>query len=764
MPAEVTGFVGRAAELVQVRALLADARLVTLVGPGGVGKSRVALRAAADTGPRFADGVRFVQLSALHDRELLPAAVAGLLGLTEQPGREPIDLLVEYLRHRQVLLLLDTCEHLLDGCAMLADVLLREAPMCTVLATSRQPLDVPGEHAVPLAPLPPEDAVELFGQRAANVRPGFRVTDANRPSVERLCTRLDGMPLAIELATVRLRALPAEQLAELLESRFRVLTVGRRPSASDPSARHRTLRAAIDWSHELCTPGERLLWARLSVFAGPFDVAAAEAVCGDRELPAEEILDQLIGLVDKSVLLRVDEPAPGGADGVLVRYRLLDTLREYGAERLADADGARRAAERRHAAHFFGLARDFQEGLLADDQVARFAELQGCLPDVRAALERSFAGDGADVTAGLGAAAGLWPLWITSGMIGEGRAWVRRGLEAARAAALPEGPETAWALVFGGLLTVYQAEIEAALEMFRRARALAEELGDELMYGYAVGYEGGMLRFLGQDADGRALLAEARAVAQRVPGMLHKVMFAFQTSYTCAVLGDLAEAEALSEEALELLARCPGERILAGQVRMVRSFLAWSGGDREAAVRETRDALAASVATGEAVAAAHGLEMMAGAAAEAGRWERAAWLLGAAGEVWELVGAPAIGAPPFLELRGRTEEAARGGLGDDPFERLYREGGRLDRARAIELALADAERPAGPSVPAQRRPEGALTRREREVAALVARGMTNREIAERLVISKRTADAHVEHILGKLGFSSRTEITGYWTR
>jgi predicted ATPase len=324
LPLEATTFVGREPDVTAVHDALARGRTVTLVGPGGVGKSRVALRAARLWQARTPGGVWWADLSALRDPELTPAALAATLGLPEAPGTDPADALVEQLSRRRLLLVLDTCEHLLDACAEVCELLIQGAPEVRVLATSRQPLDVPGEVCLAIAPLTPNDALELFAQRAASADPRFAVTDANRAQLLALVERLDRMPLALELAATRLRAAPLAELTARLDHGFEVLTGGRRTVKS----RHRTLRAAIDWSYDLCTARERLLWARLSVFAGSFDIPAVEEVCAGGELGRERFLEPLIGLVDKSVVQRT---GPGGS-----RYRLLATVRAYGAERLAE--------------------------------------------------------------------------------------------------------------------------------------------------------------------------------------------------------------------------------------------------------------------------------------------------------------------------------------------------------------------------------------------------------------------------------------------
>ena len=323
LPAEPTGFVGREAELARVSALLDSARLVTIVGPGGVGKTRLALRAAARAGDRYPGGVGLVELSDVTDPALLVGAVADCLGLADpDPGS-----VARYLAREGMLLVLDTCEHLIDACATFTEQVLTTAPGVTLLVTSRQPLDVDGEHVLLLAPMPVPagggDAAELFAQRAAAAVPGFRVTASNRADVVRLCQRLEGIPLAIELAAVRLRALPLNELTQRLDDRFQLLASGRRGAA----ARHQTLRAVIEWSHQLCSAAERELWARLSVFTSPFDIDAAHEVCAPPGATREQTLEILAALVDKSVVARV--PADG------TRYQLLDTLREFGAEQLA---------------------------------------------------------------------------------------------------------------------------------------------------------------------------------------------------------------------------------------------------------------------------------------------------------------------------------------------------------------------------------------------------------------------------------------------
>jgi len=747
LPVEVTELVGRTAELAKVRRLLDRARLVTLTGPGGVGKSRIALRAAAEARADFPDGIRLAELSELQDAELLPHTLATLLGLPAQDARSPLDLLVEYLRDRRVLVVLDTCEHLVDACAMLADVLLREASGVTVLATSRQPLDVPGEHTLQVPPLPVQDAVALFGRRAAAVVPGFAVTEANRADVLVLCRRLDGIPLAIELATVRLRAIPLDQLTARLEDRFRIL--GSNRAARTGLSRHQTLRTTIGWSHELCSPQERLLWARLSVFAGTFDLAAAEQVCSGGDLPPAEVLEHLIALVDKSVVLRVD--GPGGT-----RYRLLDTIREYGAEWLAQSGGTP-ACRRRHRDHHLLLAERFYDRLLTAEQVTLYKALVRDQANLRAALEYAFA-EPQGHRNGLVLASKLWAYWVTSGLPTEGRYWLDKGLSLS-----PDpGSERAHALVVSGILALMQGDLEPALTRFTEARRTAEQAGDPTALAYAIGYIGGVHGLYGERELSREHTDDARVRLRALDDRLGLVVSHYQEGFLRAVINDIPGAVEMCDRAMEYLGEASGECMIQSNIMLIKGIVAWDTGDRAGCARLIRSALVMKRELGEVWGLAHCTEALAWVAAEDGRYARTAWMLGAAQTLWRRIGTPMFGVETLLAQHARSERVAREALGERAYGRLNERGARLALDRAVELVLADADSPL--RLPAQDAERGGrsgsegLTPREREVAALVAQGLSNREVAERLVISKRTADAHVEHILAKLGASSRTEI------
>ncbi|QMU74152.1 AAA family ATPase [Streptacidiphilus sp. P02-A3a] len=752
LPAEVTGFIGRSVELASVQRMLGLSRMVTLTGPGGVGKTRVALRAVSALREHYPDGVYLVELSALADPELLPRTVCAALGLSEQTARPALDLLTEYLSGRATLLVLDTCEHLVDACAMLTDLLLRDSPGTSILATSRQPLDVPGEHTLVIPPLPVETgaedangAVALFAQRAAAVVPGFTLTEANTADVLALCRRLDGIPLAIELATVRLRAIPLDQLALRLEDRFRLLTGGRRTALP----RHQTLRTTIGWSHELCSPQERLLWARLSVFAGSFDLLAVEAVCSGGELGPDDVLEQLIGLVDKSVVLRVDDPSG-------TRYRLLDTIREYGAEWLATL-GEEEQLRARHFDCYRELASGFAAVFLSSEQLARFRALAGEQANLRAALDHAL--DRPErARAALSLTVDLCGYWACAGQLAEGRHWLLRALAGAPEA----GPDRARALTAVGHFDLLMGQYDEVGQCLAEAYAIASDLGDPVLLGHVEQYRG-LHAVSGDDWEtSERCFQRARELLQPTGDRFALAVLSNLETVGMILRDRPDRAARLSAQALADIADAPGERWIRGFLLVFRGMALWLRGEQEECARTAREALCVKGDLEDAVGIAYSLELLAWSAVAQRRPERGAWLLGAAEEQWKRSGRPLSGVESMLRHRIESERLARAELGAERYEQAAGLGRRLPLSQLVELALADADTPADLPRQAAPPPEpgpGPLTRREREVAALVAAGLSNREVAERLVISKRTADAHVEHILAKLGVSSRAEIT-----
>ncbi|MDP4505141.1 ATP-binding protein [Nonomuraea turcica] len=756
LPAEVTSFVGRRQEVAEVRQLLSVSRAVTLTGVGGVGKTRLALRVAHEVRRAFRDGVWLVELAALEKPDMLTRAVAEALEILDHSTTPPMRVLTDHLRDKQALMILDNCEHVVGECAVLADTLLRAAPELRILATSRHVLGIASEHAVPVAPLPlpngngntpletltQTDAVQLFTERARAVVPSFAVTDDNRDIVSGIIRRLDGLPLGIELAAVRLRALSAKQLLERLDDRFRLLTGGSRAVLP----RHQTLRALIDWSHALCSEEERLLWHRASVFAGSLDLEGAETVCCGSGIDREDVLDLVIGLVDKSVLIREDHP--GG-----VRYRMLETLRQYGHERLRER-GEETRLRRRHRAYYRDLAGRARAEVFGPEQVAWFTRLQLEHANLRSALD-GWLTTPADATTGLSMAADLLYHWITSYYLGEGRAWLERGLATVSSPDDVRG-RALWA---GGWLAVIQADLPAAQAMLEECRRIGERLNDEALLGYAELFSGmvAMCQERPRDAIGcyERALHRHRATGDPVGLALSLIRLSLARSF----LGQSQAAIATAEQALAVC-EAHGEGWHKAYTMMALGVEVWRQGDLPRATELERQSLAFNRSLGDQLGVGITIEVLAWIAATQGLFERAARLLGVLESVWSLVGAPLSGyghlAGYHDECRARTRQA----LGEGAFAAAVRRGARLPYEEAVAYALAE-DKPGGAEAkeaPEAKGEQAPLTRREREIAQLVAQGMTNKEIAASLVIAQRTAEGHIEHILTKLGFSSRAQI------
>ncbi|HEY1670493.1 MAG TPA: LuxR C-terminal-related transcriptional regulator [Trebonia sp.] len=755
LPVETTGFIGREAELARLGALLEQARLITVTGPGGVGKSRMALRAAAAAAPGFADGVCLVELSALREPGLLVHTVASALGLPEQSHGSHLDAVLADLSDRHLLLVLDTCEHLIDACAVFAEAVVARAPRVTLLATSREPLDVSGENACPVGPLPvprqPEEdaiagsAVELFLQRAAAAVPGFTATADDLPDVIRLCQRLDGMPLAIELAAVRLRALPLDELAGRLDQRLALLTSGQR-------GRHRTLRDAIGWSHDLCTPAEQAMWARLTVFAGPFTMSAAEEVCADGP-DAGRVMPTVIRLVDKSVIVRIEAAEAGGTP---TQYRMLDTIREFGAERL-DGSGDAGGTRRRFVARYLAMARYFSDHFLDDDQLTRMRELRSEHANVRAALEYAF-GDEKDEAAeeadGVELAIALSAYWRARGLAREGSYWLERAAERAPAGS----PERGHAVLERGHLLVMQGDAAGALAAASEVITLAAPLGDKALA--AGGY---LVKTAALSGKGRLAAAaesgeEARRRLTALGDQLGLASLDAQLTYLALLNDDIEAALGHVERGLRQLSGSR-ERWLHANLYMLASLsLYLAGRDIESTWTATR-ALQVKQEIGDVIGIAFTLELLGWLAARAGSHQRAAWLLGGADPLWDRAGGRLAATASFERLHAEAVGRCGSALGGKLFAELFARGVRHPVEAMTAFAVNDAGDPVEGGSGTRIRLPSQLTAREREIASLVAAGLSNRQIAEMLFISRRTVDAHLEHIFGKLGITSRVMLT-----
>jgi predicted ATPase len=686
----VTDLVGRKPELTAIAALLGQARLVTVTGPGGVGKTRVALAAAAEAVDEYPDGVWIVELSGLRDPELLPNTVASVLGLAEQDSRSQLDTVLDYLSDREMLLILDTCEHIVDACARLADEILRAAPGVTLLATSRQPLDASGEHtqAVPPLPVPAADdtfsrqaytgdggagdAVELFALRAAAAVPGFTLTPANWPGVTHLCRRLDGIPLAIELAAVQLRAMHLDSLTRRLDQTFKILTGDSRVSL----ARHETLRAAIEWSHDLCSPAERRLWARLSVFAGAFDFDAILEVCATTELEREDVVVALVGLVDKSVVLR--DPADEH------RYRLLDTLREFGAEQLAAADEVTECRDR-HLARYLRLAQNFGARFTDDDQMKQYFALRADHANIRAALEHALESqdgtfrerDGAEL------ATALYGYWQISGLLREGGYWLSKVLDRFGGTS----PERAKALVNRGFLRSFQGHADALADC-EVGTEMALALNEPPIAARGYMHMGLTLAFCGEHAAAERAFETAEPLLTECADRPGLVMLMPMIGHLRQLSGDLDGAIEVCDSGLELLGRESTEQWVRSYMHVVSGFALFQVPGREADCEAVvREALAAKQALGDLIGTAYALETLGWLAARTGAHAQAAWLFGAADPLWRRGGIRFSGTAIMEGFHLRAERAAVAALGAGPYATAHADGARHAKEQLTVLAM-----------------------------------------------------------------------------
>jgi non-specific serine/threonine protein kinase len=770
LPADVTRFIGRRRELPAVAGAVERHRLVTLRGTGGVGKTRLALRAAAGLRDSFADGCWLVQLSPLRAPGLLARTVSEALGLPDEAAGDATQVLADSLAGRELLLLLDTCDHLTGACAELAPLLLAAAPGLRILATSRAPLGAPDEHSLLISPLelPADDAaagaadaVTLFVDRARAVVPGFTLNPDNTRAVAELCRRLDGIPLALELAAVRLRGMPVDEILARLSDRFSVLG-----SARTATDRHRTLRAAVDWSYELCTPDEQRLWAELSVFPGGFGTAAAEQVGGPGTA------GPLARLAGKSVVQFAAE------DG---RHQLLDTMREFGAEHLGP--GAAAQVRTRHRDYYLGLAEQGAPGLAGGDQPGWLRRLAAETDNVRVALDFAFTAPG-QAASGLRMTRLLLPYWLMTGQFTEGRRWHRLAAAAAAdadAAADGSAEDAAWAAYGGGVLAVQQGDFDAGGPLLGRAAALAAQAGDENLAAHVTDARGILAVNSGDLVTAQAQYEAALAVYQRTgfadPAAL--VTYARLAS-VCLLTFDLERAVRLCEECLR---RCDetGEQWARGTALWVRGGARWLSGDNAAAIEDALACLRIKDELGDLHTTAMCFDLLSVCLVATGEFDRAAVLYGAGDALWTLLRAPVLMGPGYADLRRSAAGTSRTQLGDERFEALAGYGEALPLSGAVAVATGNApawpggaiaasgaaaaaagDPAAGPGRAAPGGPEDdrakRLTRREREVAALVAGGLGNRQIAEQLFLSKRTVDSHIEHIFTKLGFSSRTQL------
>lgn len=806
IPLQLTRFIGRHQAVADVRRLLGESRLLTLSGPSGSGKTRLATEVARQLGDAYEGGLFWVDLAPIAEESLVPRAVARTVGVPEQPGRSAREALVDFLADHQLLLILDNCEHLIAACAQLVHLLLHGCPEVHFLATSREPLALAGERIYPiptlsfptaavlaelsltepasqeiLRDLGESEAINLFLDRAAAVAPDFAMTAGNARAIALICRRLDGMPLAIELAAARVNVLTVDQIAGRLDDRFTLLRSNQR---GESIQRHQTLRAAIDWSYGLLSPPEQMLLLRLSVFAGGFSLATMEAVCAGDGVDGEQLLALLASLVNKSLVvaetLRRDE----------AKYSLLETIRQYAAEKLKDSEEGP-AIRDRHLRCFLELVEKMEPKLKGEYQHLWLNWLEDEVDNVRAALSWSL--ESGQTEDGLRMATALYQFWTIRDYREEGLSWFERLLAQAREGTSPAVRLNALSFAslmasFHGLTALQTKYAEEAAALFEatgrgekqalvsalgaqafaarkagnadiafnlalHAIELVRELGDPYELGLSLTIYSFLAMSVGKYDEAHAMLNEGLPLL-REAGNPYRIAMALNNK------GDLARCEqnhvaavAAYDESIALLREIEADRDLAsalhnkghatlhlGEVARARALFRESMAIHQ--VQQNTMGMAecllgfAALAVADQAPAA-GARLLAAAEALGGRQVTSEW------------------AATRLEYEHYLQRA-RANLGEASFLEEQGVGQGLSLHEAVAFALETADK--GAAAAGARRKLDELTPRQLEVAILVAQTKSNDEIAEELVVSKRTVETHVSHILGKLGFESRTQI------
>jgi predicted ATPase/DNA-binding CsgD family transcriptional regulator len=815
LPAPRSSFIGREQEVLEIRRELETTRLLTLTGAGGSGKTRLALEVVRDLVDTYSDGVWLVELAPLSEEELVPKAVAEALEVPERPAEPIAETLTEVLGTRELLLVVDNCEHLLDATARLADSLLDSCPHVRILATSREGLGIEGEVRWIVPPLSaPEpqlspsvevlersESARLFLVRARNHDPSFAFTPASTRAAAEVCRKLEGIPLAIELAAARVGTLSLEQISERFENSLELLTHGGRTA----TPRQRTIRGTLDWSHELLSEPERKVFRRLSVFAGGWTLEASEAVVSGAGTEEKEVLELLSGLVEKSLV--VAEPTAGGG----VRYRLLDPISQYALEKLEQC-GELEDVKRAHAEYFLDVAEEVEPQLIGPLEAERFERLVEELDNFRAAL--SWASVHKEVELSLRLAGALGSFWFWEGHSVEGRGWLEEALT-------QEGPTSALArakaLGAASLLASQSSDYARARRAAEEGLRLSKEAGTGdgyrpffvwnspatfFLHRLAnVSMEEGnheRARVLGEEslelsrqanevqgivwslltlaiaATLRAeyelaerWYAEGMSLARELDSAYARFLFLQNWGWTALLRGDPARATLLIEEAVELARE--RRRGFMGLLSRPLNDLGWAallGGELKKAQAQFGENLTLSKKRGDRGTLLMSLEGLACVAGAEGYAFQAATLFGAAEALMEVIDYRLV--PQERAVLEPYRARVRSRLGEAAWEEAVAEGGALGMDQAATYALSK-EKPSEPPSPAtsqppvSSRPEhpAGLSPREAEVLRLVADGLTSAQIATELFLSPRTVDTHLTSIYQKLGVNSRAAATRF---
>jgi predicted ATPase/DNA-binding NarL/FixJ family response regulator len=801
--------------MLEVKRELEMTRLLTITGAGGSGKTRLVLEVSRDLLEAYSDGVWLVEFAPLSEEALVPKAVAEAVEVPERPDEPLADTLTEVLGSRELLLVLDNCEHLLEATARLVDVLLDSCPHLRVLATSREGLGVEGEVRWPVPPLNAPDpqysstveelerleSARLFLARARNRDPSFAITPGNAQAVAEVCSKLEGMPLAIELAAARVGTLSLEQISQRLEGSLELLTRGGRTAAP----RQRTIRETLDWSHKLLYERERKVFRRLSVFVGGWVLEASEVVVSDESIGESEVLELLSGLVEKSLVI-AELAAESG-----VRYRLLDSIRQYGLEKL-EQSGEVEDVKRAHAEYFLALGEEAEPELIGPREAESFGRLEEEIDNVRAAL--SWASEHGEAEFSFRLAGSLMSFWLTEGHYGEGRGWIEGALN-------QEGPTSALArakaLGAASLLASEQSDYARAKEAAEEGLRLSKEAGIEdsqtpffpggspatfflNLMGTVAMNEGDheQARALGEEslALGRQadaaqgivwsllilaiaatiradyeraerLYAEGLSLSRELASAYWRFLYFENWGWTALLQGDPERATVLIEEAVELARE--RRRGFMGLLSRPLDNLGWAallGGELGRARAQFGENLTLSKKRGDRGTLLMSLEGLACVAGAEGYALRAARLFGAAEALMEVIDYRLV--PQERAVLEPYRASVRSRLGEAAWEEAVAEGGALGLDQAIGYALSK-EKPSKRLTPTRSQPPvsstpkhpGGLSPREVEVLGLVAEGLTNAQVAQRLFLSPRTVQRHLNSIYHKLGVSSRTAATRF---